>query len=161
MRNRSAPATTGIIAAVALFAAYIIIVRLFSGSWRMTQLQLGETGGYVIALAAGFGVQVGLWRAIRRAVCRHAGAVTATVGTTSTTAMILCCTHYLVNVLPWLGVTGIAAAAGTYQREIFIVGIASNLFGVAYMLRVRAAQRSSQSGVLPTVVPVERRSGSA
>ena len=61
------------------------------------------------------------------------GKVVVASGTTSTVAMISCCTHYLVNVLPIIGVSGLAAIIGQYQTEIFWVGLISNALGIAYL----------------------------
>jgi Cu+-exporting ATPase len=54
----------------------------------------------------------------------------AVSGGTSTAAMISCCTHYLVNLLPVLGATGIASFVGQYQVQLFWVGLAFNLAGI-------------------------------
>jgi hypothetical protein len=57
--------------------------------------------------------------------------------------MLSCCTHYLVNLLPVLGASGLASLAGQYQVELFWVGLAANLAGIAYMAsRVRAFSRA-------------------
>ena len=56
-------------------------------------------------------------------------------GTTSSVAMVSCCTHYLVNLLPVLGATGLMSIVGQYQIELFWFGIASNLAGIAYIGR--------------------------
>ena len=47
--------------------------------------------------------------------------------------MVACCTHYLVNLLPVLGATGLVSFVGAYQVELFWFGIASNLAGIAYI----------------------------
>jgi Cu+-exporting ATPase len=49
--------------------------------------------------------------------------------------MLSCCTHYLVNLLPVLGATGLVSFVGAYQVELFWFGIASNLAGIAYIGR--------------------------
>ena len=63
------------------------------------------------------------------------GKVMAATGTTSGAAMVSCCTHYLVNVLPVLGATRLVSLVGQYQVELFWFGIASNLAGIAYIGR--------------------------
>jgi Cu+-exporting ATPase len=60
-------------------------------------------------------------------------AVMAASGTTSTAAMISCCAHYLVNVAPVLGATGLVTFATQYQVEFFWVGLALNAAGIAYI----------------------------
>ena len=47
--------------------------------------------------------------------------------------MVSCCTHYLVNLLPILGATGLAALVAQYQVELFWVGIAFNAAGIVYI----------------------------
>ena len=97
-----------------------------------------------MALAAGFGVQVPRFLQLRAVVhrARQAGTVLAASGTTSTAAMISCCTHYLANVAPVLGATGLVAFAAQYQVELFWMGLLFNLAGIAFVARqLRNASR--------------------
>ncbi|MFA5821378.1 MAG: hypothetical protein WC873_04785, partial [Candidatus Gracilibacteria bacterium] len=48
-------------------------------------------------------------------------------------AMISCCAHYLVNILPVLGATGLVAMVAQYQVDLFWVAILFNLLGIAYI----------------------------
>ena len=57
----------------------------------------------------------------------------AASGATSTTAMISCCAHYLANVAPVLGATGLVTFAAQYQVEFFWVGLAFNVAGIAFI----------------------------
>jgi P-type Cu+ transporter len=57
----------------------------------------------------------------------------AASGTTSTAAMISCCAHYLANVAPALGATGLVAFAAQFQVELFWLGLAFNAAGIAYV----------------------------
>jgi Cu+-exporting ATPase len=88
-----------------------------------------------VPLAAGFGVQVALFLKLREVVSRakEAGAAIAVSGTTSTAAMISCCAHYLANVAPVLGATGLVAFAAQFQVELFWVGLAFNAAGIGYV----------------------------
>ena len=88
---------------------------------------------FVVALAAGFGIQIALFVHLRRALHRASGKVVAATGVTSAAAMVSCCAHYLVNLLPVLGATGLIGFVGQYQSELFWFGIASNLAGIAYL----------------------------
>jgi len=47
--------------------------------------------------------------------------------------MISCCAHYLVNILPIIGISGLAVFIGQYQTELFIAGALSNLLGITYL----------------------------
>mgnify|MGYP001614708575 CR=1 FL=1 len=123
----------GVGSATALTALYFSILSLVSG-WDFTQSQFSENWYWIIALSSGFGAQIALFTYLR---VLHRGQVSAKVvvasGTTSTIAMISCCAHYLVNILPVIGISGLIAVIGQYQTELFWVGIVSNLLGIIYM----------------------------
>ncbi len=127
-------AQAGTIAFGVLLGAYFGILTLISG-WSFTLEQFAAYWHFIVPLAAGFGLQVGLYTHLRR-LTRHgdaAGKVAAVSGGTSTAAMISCCTHYLANVLPIIGATGLVALVGQYQVQLFWVGLAFNLAGVLYI----------------------------
>jgi len=87
-----------------------------------------------LALAAGFGLQVGLFVHLRSASSAPGAAnvVTAT-GAASTAAMASCCTHYLVGLLPVLGAVGLASFVDRHQAEALWFGVVSNLAGAVYL----------------------------
>lgn len=124
----------GSLAGALLLGVYFGMLALVSG-WEFTLEQFATFWPFVVSLAAGFGVQAGLYTHLR-SITRHgnaAGKVAAVSGGTSTAAMISCCTHYLANVVPILGATGLVALVGQYQVELFWVGLAFNLAGVLYI----------------------------
>ncbi len=132
---RVTPAAGGIgmLAALILLGFYFGVLTLVSG-WDFTREQFVAYWPFVVALAVGFGIQVGLFVYLRKAIDAVAsGGVVAATGTTSGAAMISCCTHYLVNLLPALGATGLVSFIGQYQTELFWFGIAANLAGIAYV----------------------------
>lgn len=90
----------------------------------------------LISLAAGFGIQMGLYAYLKRLVAHPSASksVVAVSGTTSTAAMVSCCAHYLTNILPVLGATGLVTIAAQYQVQFFWVGLAFNFAGIAYIL---------------------------
>lgn len=138
----------GALAGLALLAAYFLILTLVSG-WEFAWTQFGNFWYFVVALAAGFGAQIGLYTYLRQ-VARHpaaSGKVVAVSGATSTGAMISCCTHYLANVLPVLGATGVVALVAQYQVQLFWVGLAFNLAGVLYVGR-KALQASQHMALM-------------
>jgi YHS domain-containing protein len=129
------PVGTGVLASATLLSVYFGVLSLLSGRSFAVE-QFNEWWPYIVALVIGFGVQVGLFVYLRRAVHRAAsGKVLVATGTTSGAAMLACCTHYLVNLLPVLGATGLMSFVGAYQVELFWFGIASNLAGIAYIGR--------------------------
>ena len=123
----------GLLATLILLAFYFTIVVLVSG-WSFAQDQFRQFWYYVVTLAIGFGVQVGLYSYLKSSIKSAVSPkVVATTGATSTAAMISCCAHYLVNVLPILGAVGIITVISQYQVQLFWVGLAFNFAGIAYM----------------------------
>lgn len=123
----------GTVAAAILLAVYFAVLTFISGA-SFAASQFREDWYYIVSLAAGFGIQIGLYAYLKALVHRSAGGATlAVTGTTSTAAMVSCCAHYLVNILPVLGVSAFASFVGAYQIQLFWVGIAFNLAGIAYM----------------------------
>lgn len=123
----------GITATVLLFVIFLIAVGLIS-DLPFLKDQLSKYWYYIIALTSGFGIQFGLYTRLKQVVRGHHGReVVAVSGSTSTVAMVSCCAHYLTNILPILGATGIAAIASQYQIKFFWVGIVFNLFGILFI----------------------------
>ena len=121
-------------ALVLLLAVYFGVVGLISGM----DFALGEFAKYwyfFVPLALGFGIQVGLYTYLKNLVGQHgaSGKVVAVSGTTSTAAMVSCCAHYLVNILPILGVTGFLTVVAEYQIGLFWLGLAFNAAGILYV----------------------------
>lgn len=135
-RNRIVGKSTfyGVIAMAGLLTVYFLVLTALS-DWEFTVNQFFEFWYFIVSLAAGFGVQIGLLTFLRHAV-RHSdmsGKVVAVSGTTSTAAMISCCAHYLTNILPVVGAAGAIALVSQYQIELFWFGLVCNLGGIAYM----------------------------
>lgn len=127
-------ALIGAAAVLALLGVYFALLTLLSGRASAIE-QFALFWPYIVALACGFGVQVGLYVYLRRLLHgAHAhGKVVAVSGTASAAAMVSCCTHYLANLLPVLGAAGLVTLATQYQVELFWVGLAFNAAGVAYI----------------------------
>ncbi|MDO8464292.1 MAG: hypothetical protein Q7S46_03425 [Gallionella sp.] len=128
------PLQFGAGAFVLLLAIYFGVVSLISGMGFAFE-QFATFWYFIVPLALGFGVQVGLYTYLKNLVGQHgaSGKVVAVSGTTSTAAMVSCCAHYLTNILPILGVTGILAVVAEYQVELFWVGLAFNAAGILYV----------------------------
>ncbi len=139
-RGWTRPVLYGVAAFVLLVGAYAVVLTLVSGA-EFLRAQFAQFWYFVLALAMGFGAQVGLYTRLRQ-MTRHgsgSGKVVAVSGGTSTVAMISCCTHYLANVLPVLGATGLIALVAQYQNELFWAGLAFSLAGIVYVGRKLAA----------------------
>ena len=128
------PTGFGALAFGLLLGAYFASLTLVSG-WKFTLSQFSEFWFYILPLAGGFGLQVALYIRLRQLLhqSKDTRTVIAASGTTSTVAMISCCAHYLVNVAPVLGATGLVTFATQYQVEFFWVGLAFNGAGIAYI----------------------------
>ncbi|KKQ43416.1 MAG: hypothetical protein US60_C0002G0024 [Microgenomates group bacterium GW2011_GWC1_37_8] len=122
----------GVLATTVLLIVYFTVVSLVSG-WTFAEAQFRQFWYFVVTLAVGFGIQVGLYSYLKLIVKNVTPGVVAASGTTSTVAMISCCAHYLVNVLPILGAAGIITVISQYQVQLFWVGLAFNFAGIAYM----------------------------
>lgn len=142
------PVRAGGVGSLALLAVYFAVLILVSG-WGFAWDQFRTFWYFVVALAAGFGIQIGLYIYLRQ-VTRHSdasGKVVAVSGATSTGAMIACCAHYLANVLPVLATAGIVALVAQYQVQLFWVGLAFNFAGVLYVGR-KALQASRHMALM-------------
>ena len=128
------PIQFGAGALVLLLAIYFGVVSLISGM-NFALEQFATFWYFIVPLALGFGIQVGLYTHLKNLVGQHgaSGKVVAVSGTTSTAAMVSCCAHYLVNILPILGVTGFLTIVAEYQVELFWLGLAFNAAGILYV----------------------------
>ena len=128
------PAGFGALAFGLLLGAYFGLLTLIAG-WQFTVSQFSDFWYYIVPLGAGFGLQVALYMRLRQLLhqSKDARNVMAASGTTSTAAMVSCCAHYLVNVAPVLGATGLVAFAAQYQVQLFWVGMAFSAAGITYI----------------------------
>lgn len=98
------------------------VVKSFSEIWY-----------WVIFLAGLFGLQLALHSYIRR--FRTGGTVgVAANGVISTSAMIACCAHNLVGLLPVLGLSAAALFIVRFQIPFILIGLFSNLIGLTVIL---------------------------
>lgn len=125
----------GGLGAVVLLGFYFAIVGALS-EWSLAKTQFFANWHWIVGLAVGFGIQISLFSYLR-ALHRDcmSGTVATTTGTFSGLTMVACCTHYLVSILPIIGISGLAASIESYQQELFALGAAVNVGGIIYMLR--------------------------
>jgi Cu+-exporting ATPase len=141
------PLQFGTLAFILMLAVYFGVVGLISGMGFSLE-QFARFWYFILTLALGFGIQVGLYTYLKNLVGHHgaSGKVVAVSGTTSTAAMVSCCAHYLVNILPIVGVTGFLTLVAQYQIELFWVGLAFNAAGILYIVPkvVRASKEHQE-----------------
>src|SRR3989304_9660175 len=99
------------------------------------QSQFAKYWYFIVLLSFGFDIQVGLYTYLKNSIRKQniSAKVLAVSGSTSGAVMISCCSHYLVNILPILGISGFITFVTQYQVQFFWVGLALNLAGIAYM----------------------------
>ena len=93
---------------------------------------IGKYWYLLFLLIGGFGLQISLFTYFN-GLDKISCSTTAISGTVSGTSMILCCSHYLLNLLPFLGAfIGISALTklSDYTLHFLLLGIVSNIFGV-------------------------------
>jgi Cu+-exporting ATPase len=141
------PLQRGTLAFVLLLIVYFGVVSLISGR-NFALEQFSSFWYFIVILALGFGIQVGLYTYLKELV-GHLDAsrkVVAVSGTTSTVAMVSCCAHYLTNILPILGATGALALVAQYQVELFWLALVFNAAGILYIVPkvVKASREHSR-----------------
>ena len=120
-----------ILAILIVVAVNLIILALLNFP-SMALFQLKKYIWLLILLVLGFGVQIGLYTYLKHKsiVC----SVTAMAGGgVSAISMILCCSHYLINILPFISLS-FANFLTRYTFWILMFGIASNIAGIVFML---------------------------
>ena len=121
----------GLAGAAALLGAYLGIISLAQGVEHAVA-QLASDAPFVGLIAAGFAAQIALFAELR-AVDRHhrtAAAITAAGTGTSAAAMLACCAHHLVDLLPLVGLSAAAVFLNAYKTPLFLVGIGMNVIGI-------------------------------
>jgi hypothetical protein len=134
------PLIAGLLAAGALLALYLGVITLVQ-DWGHALGQLIADGPFVGALTLGFGTLVGLWVYLRSRHARTPATGVAAGGSTSGVAMLACCAHHLVEVLPIVGLSGAALFLAEVKLPLLWLGLSLNLAGILYLLRQIRRQR--------------------
>ncbi len=140
MKDRNAP-LYGILAGIGLLVFYLSVVSIFQGV-EFAFLNLRSLWYLIFPLAIGFGTQIGLFFSIK-----HTAQLTGTVagtGTISGGSMIACCSHFLLQMIPLVGISGLAIFLVRYQAWFLVIGILSNVFGIAVMLRHKRKMKGGE-----------------
>ena len=127
----------GLAGALALVGLYLGIVTWAQGADHALEL-LWSDRLFVGLISAGFGTQVGLFvdlQLLQRAMARESVALAGAGTATSSISMVACCAHHLADVLPIVGLSGLAVFLVEFRTPLMLLGIATNLAGIAVMLR--------------------------
>ena len=119
-----------------LVALYVGLISLAQGFGHAID-QLRADLPVVLAIAVGFGTQVGLFVELRAIHSRHrvSGALTAASTGAGTAAMLACCAHHLVDVLPLLGLSAAAVFLADYRTPLIAFSLGMNALGVVVIGR--------------------------
>jgi len=124
----------GILAGLGILAFYIYVLTIFQ-SYGFALYEFKRLWIWLVPLSIGFGTQIGLYNSIK-----HDAIIKAEVkasGTISGGSMLVCCSHYLLSIIPLIGITGLSAFTSflmSYQKGFFSIGIVSSIVGIALML---------------------------
>ena len=136
------PLFIGTAAALAVVGFYLGLLTLTS-DWYNAKMQFIEYRWWIIALSLGLGTQATLFSFMRKKIfdrnIKAAKSGMAASGGMSTASMAACCAHYLVPLMPALGLpflSGAVAGIARYQTELLMLGVLSNLIGLGIMLRI-------------------------
>ena len=134
----------GTFAAAALIGVYLGLISLAQGPFHALD-QLRADAAFVGLTAAGFGTQIALFVELRRVDRHHRASAAVTVASTGTSgaAMLACCAHHVVDLLPLVGLSAAAVFLGAYRTPLLLLGLATNALGIAVIGRqLRRARRA-------------------
>ncbi len=131
----------GLIAGVALILFYLLVVGILQG-FEFAIFNLKSLWYLILPLVIGFGAQIGLYSSIKH----DAKIKTAMTGTGAVSAgsMVACCSHFLLNIIPFIGLAGLAGLSAilmSYQKLFLVSGIASSVIGIAFMLNHKSKMK--------------------
>ena len=133
----------GLLAGAGLLVFYISVLTIFQG-FDFAISNFRSLWYWIIPLAAGFGTQIGLYAAIKHNALINSEV--AASGGISGGSMVACCSHFLLNIMPIAGFSGIALFLMQYQKWFFAIGIVSNVIGIALMLNHRSKMKKVKGG---------------
>jgi len=144
------PYLFGILTAAGVIGFYLGLLTLVS-DWNFAASQFAYYGGWILALAAGLGIQATLFSYIKsRLKAKTTTAVKTSLagsGGMSTASMAACCAHYLVGFLPAFGFSFFSAAAAwlvKYQEEFLFLALISNIFAIVILIKAM-----NKNGLIP------------
>ena len=121
----------GILAIIIVLALNFTVLYILNFPLMATEI-IKKYWILLFLLIGGFGLQIGLFtyfRGLNAISC----STTVASGGISGVSMVLCCSHYLLNILPFLGaLIGISAltSLSKYTLQFLLIGIVSNAIGI-------------------------------
>lgn len=118
--------------AILAIALFNFAILYYLGFPQMALFQIKKYLPLLILLIGGFGFQIGLYTYLKHkeAICT----ITSMAGGgVSGISMILCCSHYAVNILPFVSLST-ANLLTEYTFYILLFGVLANATGIIFML---------------------------
>ncbi len=124
----------GFLAGLGLLIFYLGVLSIFQGI-EFAFSNLRSLWYFIFPLAIGFGIQIGLYASIKHNAMING--VTGGTGGIAGGSMIACCSHFLLNLIPIVGISGLATILMVYQKWFLAFGILANIVGITFMLNHR------------------------
>lgn len=129
----------GLLGGISLLLFYFVVMTVAERSLSATVSQFAQLWYWMIILSAGFGIQIGLFTHLQQIIKHHqmtgnSKTIAVTSTGTSAASMIACCAHHLSDVLPIIGLSGLAVFFTQYQVPLILIGVVMNIFGIFYMI---------------------------
>ena len=121
----------GFLAGAGLLFFYLSVLTLFE-NFDFALSNLRSLWYWLVSLAVGFGMQIGLYSSIKHNAVINSEI--ASTGTISGGSMVACCSHFILNIIPVIGFSGLATFLMSYQKLFFGIGIISNAIGIGILL---------------------------
>ena len=134
-----------------LLLIFYVAVNYLAGGAEAVYWNFRMYFPYILVIDAGFGIQIALYTHIR-----HFGKSCHAVAGTPVTAgsMVACCLHHVTDFIPFAG-AGLGLFLSGYTELFFLVGSASSLIGVAWMLSVIQRERLyAERGALRQIMKI-------
>jgi hypothetical protein len=145
----------GVAAASGMALFYATVVAGASGSLGHLGEQVRSDWYLLGPIIAGFGIQAGLVAELRRRrrLVRGAAVAGAAGSGGSAVGMVACCAHHLVDVVPFLAVTGAATFLVTYRLAFMGAGLVATAAGITVAVRrLRHLPSGAQEETVPCAV---------
>ena len=130
----------GLFAGLGIVIFYLAVLTIFQ-DFNFAISNLRSLWYWIFPLAIGFGTQIGLYASIM-----HTAKLNAEIGALggiSGGSMVACCSHFILNALPLLGLSGLATFLMAYQKVFFSIGIISNAVGISILLNHKRKMKKS------------------
>ena len=119
---------------------YFLLLFAITGDLNHPLSQFSLFQPWMSLLIIGFGIQMGLFWMMRKGIRfnlqdkKDSNMTAGTSTAVSGMAMVACCAHHAVDLLPLLGLSAAAVFLSEYQEQLLIFGVLTNLVGIGMML---------------------------